>query len=58
MGKFRVLASRTEVFYTDLEATDSSEAYDVAEKEVDLHNWNLIEQDYDMEILEVIEEGE
>ena len=57
MGKFRVLASRTEVFYTDLEATDSSEAYDVAET-VDLHNWNLIEQDYDMEILEVVKEGE
>lgn len=55
MGKFRVLASRTQVFYTDLEAPNSSEAYDVAE-ELETHNWNLIEQDYDMEILEVVEE--
>jgi hypothetical protein len=54
VGNFRVLASRTQVYYTDLEAPNSSEAYDVAE-ELETHLWNLIEQDYDMEILEVVE---
>lgn len=55
MGKFRVIGSRTLVYYTDVEAPDVSEAYDIAET-VELHNWNPIEDDYQMEVLEVFPE--
>lgn len=53
MGKFRVLGSRTLVYYTEVEAPNASEAYDIAET-VELHNWNPIEDDYVMEVLEVL----
>ena len=52
---FRVIGMRTNTYYTDVSAEDSKQAYDIAEKRESL-DWNKIESDNVIEIVEVLEE--
>ena len=52
MPTFRVLGEKTMLYWVELEAKDSYEAYDLADK-LTTDKWNLIEQDNVIEAVDV-----
>jgi hypothetical protein len=52
MPIFRVLGEKPMLYWVELEAKDSHEAYDLAEK-LTTDKWNLIEEDNTIEPVEV-----
>jgi hypothetical protein len=52
MTTFRVLGEKPMLYWVELEAKDSHEAYDLAEK-LTTDKWNLIEEDNTIEPVEV-----
>jgi hypothetical protein len=54
MATFRVLGEKPMMYWTELEAKDSYEAYDLADK-LTTDKWNLIEQDNVIEPVDVYE---
>jgi hypothetical protein len=52
MPKFRVLGEKPMMYWVELEAKDSYEAYDLAEK-LTTDKWNLIEEDNTIEPVDV-----
>lgn len=52
MPTFRVLGEKTTLYWVELEAKDSYEAYDLADK-LTTDKWNLIEQDNVIEAVDV-----
>ena len=57
MATFRVLGEKPMMYWTQVEAKDSYEAYDIADK-LTTDKWNLIEQDNVIEPVDVYEEEE
>ena len=58
MPTFRVLGEKLMMYWVELEAKDSYEAYDLADK-LTTDKWNLIEQDNVIEPVDVyLNEGE
>jgi hypothetical protein len=57
MATFRVLGEKPMMYWTQVEAKDSYEAYDIADK-LTTDKWNLIEQDNVIEPVDVYEEDE
>jgi hypothetical protein len=55
MATFRVLGEKPMMYWTQVEAKDSYEAYDIADK-LTTDKWNLIEQDNVIEPVDVYEE--
>jgi hypothetical protein len=55
MATFRVLGEKPMMYWTQVEAKDSYEAYDIADK-LTTDKWNLIEQDTVIEPVDVYEE--
>jgi hypothetical protein len=55
MAIFRVLGEKPMMYWTQVEAKDSYEAYDIADK-LTTDKWNLIEQDNVIEPVDVYEE--
>jgi hypothetical protein len=54
MATFRVLGEKPMMYWTQVEAKDSYEAYDIADK-LTTDKWNLIEQDNVIEPVDVYE---
>lgn len=54
MTKFRVLGEKPMMYWTEVQAKDSYEAYDIADK-LTTDKWNLIEQDNVIEPVDVYE---
>ena len=52
MKTFRVLGEKPMMYWVEVQAKDSYEAYDLAEK-LTTDKWNLIEQDYVIEPVDV-----
>ena len=52
MPTFRVLGEKPMMYWTEVEAKDSYEAYDIADK-LTTDKWNLIEQDNVIEPVDV-----
>jgi hypothetical protein len=52
--KFRVMGQRAQVFYTDVQASDSRQAYDIA-NESDSTKWIELETQNVIEPVEVLE---
>ena len=52
--KFKVIGQRAQVFYVDVEASDSKQAYDIA-NESDSVKWIEVETDNIIEPIEVLE---
>ena len=57
MATFRVLGEKPMMYWTEVQAKDSYEAYDIADK-LTTDKWNLIEQDNVIEPVDVYEEEE
>jgi hypothetical protein len=57
MKTFRVLGEKPMMYWTQVEAKDSYEAYDIADK-LTTDKWNLLEQDNVIEPVDVYEEEE
>jgi hypothetical protein len=57
MKTFRVLGEKPMMYWTEVQAKDSYEAYDIADK-LTTDKWNLIEQDNVIEPVDVYEEEE
>jgi hypothetical protein len=57
MATFRVLGEKPMMYWTQVEAKDSYEAYDIADK-LTTDKWNLLEQDNVIEPVDVYEEEE
>jgi hypothetical protein len=55
MPTFRVLGEKPMMYWTQVEAKDSYEAYDIADK-LTTDKWNLLEQDDVIEPVDVYEE--
>jgi len=55
MATFRVLGEKPMMYWTQVEAKDSYEAYDIADK-LTTDKWNLLEQDDVIEPVDVYEE--
>ena len=55
MKTFRVLGEKPMMYWTQVQAKDSYEAYDIAEK-LTTDKWNLLEQDNVIEPVDVYEE--
>ena len=55
MKTFRVLGEKPMMYWTQVEAKDSYEAYDIADK-LTTDKWNLLEQDDVIEPVDVYEE--
>jgi len=55
MATFRVLGEKPMMYWTQVEAKDSYEAYDIADK-LTKDKWNLLEQDNVIEPVDVYEE--
>jgi hypothetical protein len=55
MKTFRVLGEKPMMYWTQVEAKDSYEAYDIADK-LTTDKWNLLEQDNVIEPVDVYEE--
>jgi hypothetical protein len=55
MATFRVLGEKPMMYWTQVEAKDSYEAYDIADK-LTTDKWNLLEQDNVIEPVDVYEE--
>ena len=55
MPTFRVLGEKMMMYWVELEAKDSYEAYDLADK-LTTDKWNLLEQDDVIEPVDVYEE--
>ena len=55
MPTFRVLGEKMMMYWVELEAKDSYEAYDIADK-LTTDKWNLLEQDDVIEPVDVYEE--
>ena len=55
MATFRVLGEKPMMYWTQVEAKDSYEAYDIADK-LTTDKWNLIEQDNVIEPVDVYQE--
>jgi hypothetical protein len=55
MATFRVLGEKPMMYWTQVEAKDSYEAYDIADK-LTTDKWNLIEQDNVIEPVDIYEE--
>jgi hypothetical protein len=54
MATFRVLGEKPMMYWTEVQAKDSYEAYDIADK-LTTDKWNLIEQDNVIEPVDVYE---
>ena len=54
MATFRVLGEKPMMYWTEVQAKDSYEAYDIADK-LTTDKWNLIEQDNVIEPCDVYE---
>ena len=54
MKTFRVLGEKPMMYWTEVQAKDSYEAYDIADK-LTTDKWNLIEQDNVIEPVDVYE---
>ena len=54
MTTFRVLGEKPMMYWTEVQAKDSYEAYDIADK-LTTDKWNLIEQDNVIETCDVYE---
>jgi len=54
MTTFRVLGEKPMMYWTEVQAKDSYEAYDIADK-LTTDKWNLIEQDNVIEPVDVYE---
>jgi len=54
MATFRVLGEKPMMYWTEIQAKDSYEAYDIADK-LTTDKWNLIEQDNVIEPVDVYE---
>lgn len=54
MPTFRVLGEKPMMYWTEVQAKDSYEAYDIADK-LTTDKWNLIEQDNVIEPVDVYE---
>ena len=54
MSTFRVLGEKPMMYWTEVQAKDSYEAYDIADK-LTTDKWNLIEQDNVIEPVDVYE---
>jgi hypothetical protein len=57
MKTFRVLGEKPMMYWTQVQAKDSYEAYDIADK-LTTDKWNLLEQDNVIEPVDVYEEEE
>jgi hypothetical protein len=57
MKTFRVLGEKPMMYWTQVQAKDSYEAYDIADK-LTTDKWNLLEQDNVIEPVDVYEEQE
>ena len=57
MKTFRVLGEKPMMYWTEVQAKDSYEAYDIADK-LTTDKWNLLEQDNVIEPVDVYEEEE
>jgi len=57
MKTFRVLGEKPMMYWTQVQAKDSYEAYDIADK-LTTDKWNLLEQDDVIEPVDVYEEEE
>jgi hypothetical protein len=55
MKTFRVLGEKPMMYWTQVQAKDSYEAYDIADK-LTTDKWNLLEQDNVIEPVDVYEE--
>ena len=55
MPTFRVLGEKPMMYWTEVQAKDSYEAYDIADK-LTTDKWNLLEQDDVIEPVDVYEE--
>jgi len=55
MATFRVLGEKPMMYWTQVQAKDSYEAYDIADK-LTTDKWNLLEQDDVIEPVDVYEE--
>ena len=55
MKTFRVLGEKPMMYWTEVQAKDSYEAYDIADK-LTTDKWNLLEQDDVIEPVDVYEE--
>jgi hypothetical protein len=55
MATFRVLGEKPMMYWTQVQAKDSYEAYDIADK-LTTDKWNLLEQDNVIEPVDVYEE--
>ena len=55
MATFRLLGEKPMMYWTQVEAKDSYEAYDIADK-LTTDKWNLLEQDNVIEPVDVYEE--
>jgi hypothetical protein len=55
MAKYRVIGSKYQPYYSDVNASDKYQAYDIA-KGLGSHEWHAIETDDVIEPVEVIED--
>ena len=54
MPTYRVFGDLNKVYYTDVQASDRNEAYDIA-NEIQTNDWSEVEADYIIEVFNVEE---